>query len=172
MVDLVEGARAEWARQGWADAADGMAAVLELVRVQRLLTGHIEQTLKPFDLTFARYEALMLLSFAQGGGLSIGTLGQRLQVHSTSATNAVDRLEVGGLAERRRSRTDRRVVLVHITPSGRRVATSATEALNEQVFTELGITSMQGTRLWTLLRSFRAGAGDFDVVADRARRTG
>lgn len=172
MVDLVESAHNEWMRQGWTAAGDGMATVLELVRVQRILLERIDHTLKPFDLTFARYEALMLLSFTRRGGLSIGSLGSRLQVHSTSATNAVDRLEEFGLAERKRSKKDRRVVLVHITPTGRRVATNATKALNDQVFSELGLTAAQGTRLWGLLRSYRANAGDFDVVTDRARRTG
>jgi DNA-binding MarR family transcriptional regulator len=172
MLDAVDVAHGEWIRQGWVEAADGMAAVLELVRAHRILTDRIEQALKPTALTFARYEILMVLSFTKRGSLSIGSLGHQLQVHSTSITSTVDRLEEQGLADRVRNERDRRVVMVQITPQGRRIATAATEALNDHVFTELGLTAKQGIRLWALLRSFRANAGDFDVVGDRARRTG
>lgn len=170
--DPISEAHDEWLKQGWIAAADGMAAVLEIVRAHRILADRIEQELKPFELTFARYEILMLLSFTRRRSLSIGSLGQRLQVHPTSVTSAVDRLEEHGLVERVRCKQDRRVVMVEITPIGRRTGACATDALNARVFTKLGITPKQGVRLWSLLRSFRANAGDFDVVADRALRTG
>ena len=58
------------------------------------------------------------------------------------------------------------------SPEGRRLATTATHLLNERVFERLGLTAKDGARLWSVLRSFRANAGDFDVVSDRAQRTG
>jgi DNA-binding MarR family transcriptional regulator len=149
-----------------------MATVLELIRVHRILLDRIDRALRPLDLTFARYEILMLLSFTRRGGLSIGSLGRLLQVHTTSVTSAVDRLESDGLVGRIRSDRDRREVMVRITQQGRSIASTATETLNANVFTALGLSPSQGTQLWSLLRAFRANAGDFDVVADRARRTG
>ena len=53
--------------------------------------------LRPFGLTFARYEVLMLLSFSTKGSLPLGKIGERLQVNAASVTNAVDRLEAQGL---------------------------------------------------------------------------
>lgn len=172
MPDRVADAHSQWVRHGWRDAADGMATVLELVRVHRILLDRIDQALRPMDLTFARYEILMLLSFSRRGAISIGGLGRLLQVHTTSVTSAVDRLEADGLAGRIRSDGDRRSVLVRITQQGRTTAATATDTLNTDVFTALGLSQTQGTRLWSLLRAFRANAGDFDVVADGARRTG
>jgi len=49
--------------------------------------------LRPFGLTFARFEVLMLLSFSTTGSLPLGKIGERLQVNPASVTNAVDRLE-------------------------------------------------------------------------------
>ena len=172
MPDPVSEAHAQWVSHGWSSAADGMATVLELVRTHRILTDRIERTLSPLDLSFARYEILMLLSFTKRGALSIGGLGRLLQVHSTSITSTVDLLENRGLAQRLRGAPDRRMVLVQITPDGRRVAAAATETLNAEVFTALGLTSSQGTLLWALLRAFRANAGDFYAVSGRTRGTG
>lgn len=172
MPDRVSEVHDQWVRQGWGDAADGMATVLELIRVHRILADRIDRSLRPVALTFARYEILMMLSFTRRGGLSVGSLGRLLQVHTTSVTSSVDRLEKDGLVERLRADPDRRLVMVRITPQGRKVASAATVALNRDVFTELGLSTSQGARLWTLLRAFRANAGDFDVVADRASKTG
>ena len=149
-----------------------MATVLDLIRVHRILLDRIDQTLRPLDLTFARYEILMLLSFTRRDGLSVGSMGNLLQVHTTSVTSAVDRLERDGLVGRIRSDVDRRKVMVRITQQGRTTASTATETLNADVFTALDLSPSQGSRLWSLLRAFRANAGDFDVVTDRARRTG
>ena len=63
--DPIREAHSQWLRHGWAAAADGMAMVTSLVRVQQLLMERIEVILRPLDLTFARYEVLRLLSFTQ-----------------------------------------------------------------------------------------------------------
>ncbi len=41
----------------------------------------------------------MLLSFTRTGALPLGKVGERLQVHRTSVTNIVDKLEAGGRAK-------------------------------------------------------------------------
>ena len=172
MTDPVSEAHAEWMRRGWDDAAEGMATVLDLLRAHRILTDRIALILKPFELSFASYELLMLLSFTRRGSLSIGHLGRLLQVHSTSVSSTVDRLEAGNLVERVRANDDRRVVTARITPQGRRLAGSATSVLNDSVFETLGLSKAQGVHLWSVLRALRANAGDFDVVSNRTGRTG
>ncbi len=62
----------------------------------------------------------MLLFFSRRGELPVGLVGERLQVHPASVTNAVDRLESDGLVERRRNPSDGRSVLAAITVEGRR----------------------------------------------------
>ncbi len=159
--DPIEEARRQWVDHGWASAADGMAAVTSIVRAQQILLQRIDSVLRPLDLTFARYEILMLLSFTKRGALPMTRMGALLQVHPTSVTSAVDRLESQGFVERQPHPTDRRAVLAAITESGRSRALGATTALNGQVFEQLGITDNQTEQLRGVLRALRANAGDF-----------
>lgn len=159
--DPIEEARRQWISHGWAEAADGMAAVTSIVRAQQIVLQRIDTVLRPLDLTFARYEILTLLSFTRKGALPMTRMGALLQVHPTSVTSAVDRLEGQGFVERLPHPTDRRAVLASITEAGRARALQATAALNGQVFEQLGITEHQTAQLRSVLRSLRANAGDF-----------
>lgn len=159
--DPIEEARRQWVAHGWEDAADGMAAVTSIVRAQQIVLQRIDTVLRPLDLTFARYEILTLLSFTKHGSLPMTRMGALLQVHPTSVTSAVDRLEGQGFVERLPHPTDRRAVLASITEAGRARALAATHALNGQVFEQLGITEHQVNQLRTVLRALRANAGDF-----------
>jgi DNA-binding MarR family transcriptional regulator len=57
-------------------------------------------------------------SGGQGEPPSIGTLAERLQIQHHSAVELVDRLVERGLVVRSRGPSDRRQVLVHLTPRG------------------------------------------------------
>lgn len=162
--DPIREAHSQWLRHGWAHAADGMAMVTSLVRVQQLLMERIEAILRPLDLSFARYEVLRLLSFAQSGSMPMTRLGSLLQVHPTSVTSAVERLVRQGYVERLRREHDRRVILASLTPAGRRVVEEATERLNSDVFENPGLPAEDVVRLTELLGALRASAGDH--VAD------
>lgn len=159
--DPIEEARRQWVAHGWEEAADGMAAVTSIVRAQQIVLQRIDTVLRPLDLTFARYEILTLLSFTKSGSLPMTKMGALLQVHPTSVTSAVDRLESQGFVERLPHPTDRRAVLASITEAGRTRALAATAALNGQVFEQLGISEHQIGQLRTVLKALRANAGDF-----------
>lgn len=159
--DPIEEARRQWVAHGWPSAADGMAAVTSIMRAQQILLQRIDTVLRPLDLTFARYEILTLLSFTRRGALPMTRMGALLQVHPTSVTSAVDRLEAQGYVARLPHPTDRRAVLASITDAGRTRALQATTALNAQVFEQLGISDQQTNQLRTVLRALRANAGDF-----------
>jgi len=158
--DPIREAHRQWVAHGWGSAADGMAMVTSVVRVQQLLLERIDAVLRPLGLTFARYEVLRLLSFSSAGAMPMTRMGSLLQVHPTSVTSAVDRLEGQGFVTRSRHDADRRVVLASITAAGRAVVESATSGLNEQVFEDPGLTSSQVTDLTALLDLLRARAGD------------
>lgn len=159
--DPIDEARRNWEQRGWADAASGMAAVTSIMRAQQIILSRVDAQLKPLDLTFARYEVLMLLEFSRTGILPMRVIGNRLQVHPTSVTNAVDRLESEGLVARAPHPDDRRAVLVRITESGRAVAAEATARLNGSVFTDLGLGAREERGLTRLLKQLRRSAGDF-----------
>ena len=160
--DPIVEARRQWEAHGWADAAPGMAAITSIIRVAQLVLGRIDALLRPLGLTFARYELLTLLSFTRTGALPLGKIGDRLQVHPASVTNAVNRLEQDGLVERVAHPEDGRTTLATLTPRGREVAAEGTRLLNGEVFSQLGWSRSDLDALFRILRKFRAAAGDFD----------
>jgi DNA-binding MarR family transcriptional regulator len=138
-----------------------MAAVTSLMRAQQIMLARVDEVLRPRDLTFARYELLMLLLFSSRRSLPLGKIGNRLQVHPTSVTNAVDRLEAEALVRRIPHPGDRRATLAELTDKGERVALEATEALNARVFDDPGLSADGVQTLLTVLTDLRRGAGDF-----------
>jgi DNA-binding MarR family transcriptional regulator len=159
--DPIDSARQHWIEHGWADSAPGMAALTSVMRVQQILLARSEAVLKPLGLTFARYELLRLLAFTRKGALPLGKIGGRLQVHPASVTNAVDRLEAQGLVRREAHPDDKRMILARLTPPGRRLVNKATLALNERVFSDLGLSDTQVTQLFDILAVLRRAEGDF-----------
>jgi DNA-binding MarR family transcriptional regulator len=159
-LDPIAEARRQWAAHGWAEVADGMAALTSVMRAQQLLLARCDAVLADFDLTFARFELLALLSFTRHGELPLGKASARLQVHPASVTNAVARLVEAGLVERVPHPSDGRGILARITDDGRRVAAEATERLNTEVFAELGLSPAESRRLTTLLAKVRTASGD------------
>lgn len=167
--DPIHEAHGQWVRHGWGDAADGMAMVTSVVRVQQLLMERIDSVLRPLDLTFARYEVLRLLSFVQSGSMPMTRLGSLLQVHPTSVTSAVERLVKQGYVERLRREDDRRVILAALTDEGRAVVERATLGLNTEVFEVPGLPTADVLRLTELLGEVREAAGDHVVSPATSR---
>jgi DNA-binding MarR family transcriptional regulator len=159
--DPIEEARQQWLDHQWA-AADAMAAVTSIMRVQQVILSRIDATLRPFDLTFARYEALTLLYLTRRGALPLGKMGVRLMVHPTSVTNTIDRLEEQGLVKRTPHPEDRRLTLAAITTKGRRLVTRATEALGSMRFGIEPLRNREARDITHTLRAIRVQAGDFD----------
>ncbi len=159
--DPIEEARRQWNEHGWEEAADGMAVVTSIVRADQILLARIDRVLRPLELTFARYELMVLLDFSRRGALPLGKIGARLQVHPASVTNAVNRLESDGLVTREPHPDDGRTTLATLTSEGRRLARRATRLLNDQVFGDLGLDADEQAQLFTLLRKIRVTAGDF-----------
>jgi DNA-binding MarR family transcriptional regulator len=157
--DPIERAAAIWERRF--GEARAMAAVTSVMRAHQILLGELDALLRPFGLTFARYEALVLLTFSRTGALPMRLIGERLMVHPTSVTNSIGRLERAGLVVRKPNPEDRRGTLAEITPAGRTVVTEATEVLMAAGFGLRGYDAGQLDDLFGLLRSLRVDAGDF-----------
>src|ERR1700734_3645828 len=137
--DPIAEAERQWGLHGWSDEAPGMAVVPSIMRLQQIFLARADTVLRPLGLTFARYEVLMLLSFSRQGALPLGKIGERLQVNAASVTNAVDRLEADGFVTRHSNPDDGRGTLARVTAVGRRRASTATDAMNEHVFTDIGM---------------------------------
>lgn len=159
--DPIAEAHRQWRDHGWYDAADGMAFVTSVMRAQQLLLSRVHEVLRPLDLSFARFEMLRLLSFARDGALPMARLSTLLQVHPTSITSGVDRLERDGLVERTAHPEDGRATIVRVTDRGRDLAERATSALN-QVFEDPGMPRDDVQTMVRILARFRHDAGDFE----------
>ena len=163
--DPIAEAGRQWRQRWGSDQAASMEAVTSVMRVAQILLARCNQALEPLDLSFARYEALMLLSFTREGTLPLGKIGVRLQVHPASVTNLIDGLERLGYVRREPHPSDRRTTLAAITDEGRAAAADATEAMHAVRFGIGGLGRAQLELVTALLREVRVAEGDFDSEA-------
>jgi DNA-binding MarR family transcriptional regulator len=164
--DPIERAGQTW-EQHFGPAAT-MRAATSIFRVQQILLARFDEALRPHELTFARYEVLVLLSFSRSGELPLKVIGSRLMVHPTSVTNAIDRLVAAGYVQRRPNPSDGRGVLAGITEAGRAVVERATTALTGMDFGLADVPPAELDGLFHVLRRVRLGAGDVAGESDRA----
>jgi DNA-binding MarR family transcriptional regulator len=157
--DPIDEAARQWGAR-W-EGVDQMHAVTSLMRVQQLVLRQLDEILKPHGLTFARYEALVLLTFSRAGSLPMGKIGERLQVHPTSITSIIDRLEKAGLVARVPHPEDGRAVLAEITLAGREVVEAATTDLVAADFALGALSEEQLHQVSGVLCPVRRAAGDF-----------
>lgn len=128
--DSVAEARQNWDKRGWATASLGMATATSLVRLGSLLDAQVSSVLKPFGISFSRYELLTLLMFSRSGAMPMKKASARLCIPPASVTHMVTALEKAGLVQRSRYPKDGRGILVSITDQGIALVSSATPVLN------------------------------------------
>ena len=150
-----------WNDQGWEDCAAGCTAVTSLMRVHQMMTRRADAILAPIDLTFARYELLVRLYFREGS-LPLNHLGKALQIHQTSITSLVDRLEKQGLIKRTPHPTDRRVTMAEMTPAGRVLTGKAINLLNSEFFRDIGLSGREAHLFIGLLMKVRCSWDDIE----------
>jgi DNA-binding MarR family transcriptional regulator len=162
--DPIERAGQLW-EERWPAAGDdvfaAMRAVTSIMRAHQILLSKMDAALRPWGVTFSRYEALVLLSHSQRGSLPLSKIGERLQVHATSVTNVIDRLEAAGLVTREPNPRDGRGTLACLTPQGAAVYREATEALNGMLFGLDALAAPDLRALFAVLRTLREDAGDY-----------
>lgn len=158
--DPIEEARRNWDRHAW-NEIPAMAAATSITRAHQILLARINEALGPIGLTFSRFEALALLYFAREHALPLGKIGARLQVHPTSVTNTIDRLEADGLVERQPHPTDRRTTLAVLTETGIDVAEQGAEILGGIEFGLKGLDKAECESLTETVATLRSAAGDF-----------
>jgi DNA-binding MarR family transcriptional regulator len=100
-----------------------------LTRVGLLLDAFQHRCLDPFDLRFIDYSVLRVLQLeGPPYELTTGEIGDTVLRSSGGMTQIVDRLARAGLVERVSDRSDRRRVVVRLTPTGRELAQRASAA--------------------------------------------
>jgi DNA-binding MarR family transcriptional regulator len=164
--DPLEEATTRWKKRGW-PGPDELAAAQSILTASQMILTAVDAALEPFGLTFARYEALALLSFSKEGRLPVGKMSARLRVHPASMTNTVTKLEADGLLRRLSDSSDRRTVIAEITDDGWALVEAATEELAKVQFGTAGLDPGQRRAVVAIIRDFRIARGEF-VVQDQS----
>lgn len=124
-------------------------SVLQRFRVLiRSAQRHSHWIEKHSGVTGAQLWAMQELS--ESPGLRVGDLAKRMALHQSTASNLIDKLEVGGLLYKERQAADHRVVKLHLTESGAALLAAAPspargilpEAL--KLMDEAALTRLQG----------------------------
>ena len=95
----------------------------------RRVYDYYEQRLLPFNLTTSQY--FVLNALWMGDGVSVGELGERVSLDSSTLTGIIDRMERSGYAERRPNPEDRRSVLVFLTDKAHELSPRILEFADE-----------------------------------------
>ena len=88
--------------------------------VMNSLTRRVDSHMQPLELTGMQWEPLMLVWLKRAD--TVAALARVSQVGVPSMTRMLDRLEQKDLLRRERSELDRRVVNLHLTAKGKKVA--------------------------------------------------
>ncbi len=115
-----------------------------LYSASRAMTAAYRPLLAELGLTYPQY--LVLLALGEDGTVSVGQLGERLQLDSGTLSPLLKRMESSGIVRRERRADDERQVEVALTPMGRRTARKA-ECIPEKLFPAMGLTVRQVAEL-------------------------
>lgn len=100
-----------------ADTRHVVRSVIRQLRVIiRALQGHSRDVERACGISAAQLWALWEVQLS--AGLSVSELSRKLSVHPSTASNLLDKLEQGGLVQRRRRGRDQRIVRLFVTDTG------------------------------------------------------
>jgi MarR family transcriptional regulator, organic hydroperoxide resistance regulator len=128
-----------------------------LYSASRAMTAAYRPILADMKLTYPQY-LVMLVLWEEGAGVTVGRLGERLQLDSGTLSPLLKRLEANGFVRRQRSSDDERVVEVVLTPAGRRLEERA-ECIPGELFTATGMSERQVTELRDAVRQLTDALG-------------
>lgn len=90
--------------------------VQSLRKIFKFIQQYSEEVLKEFGVTGPQLWLLKTLVVDEG--TTVGELSQKMFVHISTVSSIINRLEEKGLIVRKRNKSDRRKVFIHLTPRG------------------------------------------------------
>jgi DNA-binding MarR family transcriptional regulator len=108
--------------------------LISLRKIMRAADLHSQKLMKESGLTAP--QLLVMQAIEKEGRPSTSTLARHIAVSQATMTRIVDRLERAGLVKREKSKTDKRVIHVGLTDSGRAKLESAPEPLQAEFLRE------------------------------------
>jgi MarR family transcriptional regulator, 2-MHQ and catechol-resistance regulon repressor len=153
--------------QGDAQAERALSAYINLIRATDSVVARMSAQLESTGLTmgqFAVLEALLHL-----GPMCQKTLGEKLLRSGGNTTLVLDNLQKRGWVRRERHAEDRRIFVVHLTPSGRRLISRIFPAHAAAVAKEMSsLAAAEQETLRALCR--KLGRGGEDLCKERMQR--
>jgi DNA-binding MarR family transcriptional regulator len=120
-----------------------------LYSASRAMTAAYRPILSELNLTYPQY--LVLLVLWEEDRVTVGRLGERLQLDSGTLSPLLKRLEANGFIRRERSQQDERQVEVSLTPAGRKLEAKA-QCIPERLGARSGITEREAADLRDAVR--------------------
>jgi MarR family transcriptional regulator, organic hydroperoxide resistance regulator len=120
-----------------------------LYSASRAMTAAYRPVLTELNITYPQY--LVLLVLWEEGRVTVGTLGERLQLDSGTLSPLLKRLEANGFVRRERSLADERLVDVTLTDAGRELERRA-QCIPERLFSSTGLTEQDAADLRDAVR--------------------
>lgn len=120
-----------------------------LYSASRAMTAAYRPILAEMKLTYPQY--LVLLVLWDEDRVTVGQLGERLQLDSGTLSPLLKRLEANGFVRRERSLDDERLVEVTLTEDGRELERDA-QCIPEQLFAATGMTERSAADLRDAVR--------------------
>ncbi|MDT5363014.1 MAG: MarR family transcriptional regulator, organic hydroperoxide resistance regulator [Mycobacterium sp.] len=120
-----------------------------LYSASRAMTAAYRPVLTEMNLTYPQY--LVMLVLWEEEHVTVGRLGERLQLDSGTLSPLLKRLESNGFVRRERSRDDERLVDVTLTPAGRQLERRA-QCIPERLFESTGMAEEQAADLRDAVR--------------------
>lgn len=154
MVDDIDVILSQWATERPDIDCGSMAVFGRLSRIYAHVQDRYRESAREYQLGPGEFDVLATLRRAGDPfTLTAGELTHSLMVTGGATTNRIDRLVAKGLVERREDPSNRRSVLISLTPSGRdRIDDVVVDHVDRQCAMLQGLTKDEQTQLADLLR--------------------
>ncbi len=155
--DVVDDMLDQWTEERPELDTSSLGVVVRIMSLNKVFLRQAAEALGPSDLEVFEYDALSALR-RQGRPYALPATGLAAAtgLSSGAMTNRIDKLEGRGLVRRRPDKSDRRGVIVSLTPAGMRAIDDAIQARLDAADDSLqGISSKERNDLAALLRKVR-----------------
>lgn len=156
-TDAVDDILEQWSEERPELETESLGVVVRIMSLSRAFLRQATEALVPLELELFEYDVLSALR-RQGHpfGLPATGLAKETGLSSGAMTNRIDKLEERGLVSRNPDESDRRAVIVALTPDGKRAIDEAIQLRLDAADESLqGLNSKEIGNLASLLRKIR-----------------
>ena len=156
-TDAVDDILDQWSEERPELETDSLGVVIRIISLSRAFLRQATEALAPLDMELFEYDVLSALR-RQGRPFALPATGlaRETGLSSGAMTNRIDKLEARGLVSRKPDKSDRRAVIVSLTPEGKRAIDDAIRLRLDVADKSLqGLSARERNDLAALLRKVR-----------------